>query len=66
MMRNNTVQRVHSAGHYVLREELAQCRQLLAEARQVILEARRAWLEDNDPQDGTDVVTPYDAILYKL
>ena len=66
MMRNSIVQRTHSAGYYVLRGELAQCRQLLAEARQVILEARIAWLADNDPQDGTDVVTPYDAILYKL
>lgn len=65
-MRNSVVQRTHSAGHYVLRGELAQCRQLLAEAKQVILEARREWLADNDPQDGTDVVTPYDAILYKL
>ena len=65
-MRNSVVQRTHNAGHCVLRGELAQCRQLLAEARQVILEARREWLADNDPQDGTDVVTPYDAILYKL
>ena len=39
---------------------------LLVEAKEVIMQARTAWLEDNDPQDGTDVVTPYDAILYKL
>lgn len=39
---------------------------LLAEAKEVIMQARTAWLYDNDPQDGTDVVTPYDTILYKL
>lgn len=27
-------------------------------------EARLAWLEENDPKDGTDCVTPYDHLLY--
>lgn len=29
-----------------------------------IHEARLAWLEENDPLDGTDCVTPYDHLLY--
>ena len=46
--------------------ELGDRDMLLAEAKEVIMQARAAWLVDNDPQDGTDVVTPYDTILYKL
>ncbi len=26
--------------------------------------AREMWLEENDPKDGTDVVTPFDEYLY--
>lgn len=46
--------------------ELGHRDMLLAEAKEVIIQARAAWLADNDPWVGTDIVTPYDAILYKL
>lgn len=26
---------------------------------------RKEWLKENDPQDGTDCVTPYDRYFYK-
>lgn len=29
-----------------------------------VIEARRIWLEENDPKDGTDCVTPFDHLLY--
>ncbi|ARB05740.1 hypothetical protein [Synechococcus virus S-ESS1] len=32
----------------------------LVEAEELIKEARTEWLEQNDPGDGTDCVTPYD------
>ena len=31
-----------------------------------VREARRVWLEENDPRDGTDCVTPFDKFLYGL
>lgn len=30
----------------------------------VLKEARRVWLEEHDPRDGTDCVTPFDHLLY--
>lgn len=47
------------------RIELAQ-RAIKAEAllRECALSARAEWLEANDPQDGTDCVTPFDEYLY--
>ena len=30
-----------------------------------IKQARQEWLDHNDPKDGTDVVTPYDEVLYR-
>lgn len=30
----------------------------------VLKEARRVWLEEYDPRDGTDCVTPFDHLLY--
>lgn len=34
-------------------------------ATRLIEQARAEWLEANDPQDGTDVVTPYDEWFYE-
>jgi hypothetical protein len=34
-------------------------------ANSLIAQAREEWLNDNDPRDGTDVVTPYDVWFYK-
>jgi hypothetical protein len=34
-------------------------------ATKLIAQARKEWIEQNDPQDGTDVVTPYDVWFYK-
>ena len=31
----------------------------------LIKQARQEWLDHNDPKDGTDVVTPYDEVLYQ-
>ena len=31
----------------------------------LIKQARQEWLDNNDPKDGTDVVTPYDEVLYR-
>lgn len=31
-----------------------------------IVALRRIWLEENDPADDTDVVTPYDELLYNF
>lgn len=31
----------------------------------LIKQARQEWLDHNDPKDGTDVVTPYDEVLYR-
>lgn len=30
-----------------------------------VREARDMWLEENDPKDGTDCVTPFDGVLYR-
>ncbi|EKN3395625.1 hypothetical protein ACQIBV_004213 [Yersinia enterocolitica] len=38
--------------------------QIKIECREQLLKARERWLMSNDPCDGTDVVTPYDAYLY--
>jgi len=45
------------------RAEAAETR--VAEAKALLIEARADWLEANDPRDGTDCVTPYDAWLWK-
>ena len=31
----------------------------------LIKQARQEWLDHNDTKDGTDVVTPYDEVLYR-
>lgn len=31
----------------------------------LIKQALQEWLYHNDPKDGTDVVTPYDEVLYR-
>ena len=31
----------------------------------LIKQARQEWLDHNDPKDGTDIVTPYDEVLYQ-
>lgn len=31
----------------------------------ILRAAREEWLRVNDPQDGTDCVTPYDRFLYR-
>lgn len=33
-------------------------------ANNLITQARKEWLEQNDPKDGTDCVTPYDVYFY--
>jgi hypothetical protein len=35
-------------------------------ASRLIGQARVEWLEANDPNDGTDAVTPYDVWFYRL
>lgn len=32
--------------------------------QELAIKARADWLEENDPNDGTDCVSPYDEYLY--
>ncbi|AEG53176.1 hypothetical protein [Sinorhizobium meliloti] len=55
------IERFNGAAAEALRQ--ADCDRFTA-VRDTIVEARRVWLEENDPQDGTDCVTPFDKFLY--
>ena len=54
---------------YIIGCELPRCesRMYQIDERRITRDGqeRQEWLDHNDPKDGTDVVTPYDEVLYR-
>lgn len=64
MLEESHAQVIQARDLYKQSWQLSSLQSMLRSFREAVRAARKVWLDENDPKDGTDCVTPFDQFLY--